>query len=440
MGNGYPVSYRDGAPASSGSQDGAGRLPPSRRSPGRASNESARTPVNLPEPKLPLRDLLGMAGAMAGLARRSMPWFNGALLAGELYQWWSKSQPPSIDLSGWTLVCTRSSSGWIPGGWYWSAGTCTGASASVYPGVPPVVPGVDFPGATRIMNWGSNPTLFPGAHGQVTVYKRNLGAGAPLLPGVSANYSLALGGDPASSWLPSLDPDQLPITQPGVDPDPVPWWLLPSRQFNPYRAPGQQRQAGYAVPEPEPIYEEIPTPVSPGQIGQLEPSVPGAPGVSVSADPQSGLEWHSPSARNQNNPRKPRWNEREKKTYVAAGAFAARIGFNFATEADDFITAIWKAVPIKERTLPPGYVLRKGVVRKTRRPKQTPQQMASDIWRYVNKVGMSSQAGQKFAFEAIDNLVANQVEDYVFGKIGRKGAEASGAAGLSHGLQLGPAM
>jgi len=40
--------------------------------------------------------------------------------------------------------------------------------------------------------------------------------------------------------------------------------------------------------------------------------------------------------------------------------------------------------------------------------------------------------------KALDNLIENQIEDYVFGKIGQKSAEASRASGGTKGWQLGP--
>ena len=37
-------------------------------------------------------------------------------------------------------------------------------------------------------------------------------------------------------------------------------------------------------------------------------------------------------------------------------------------------------------------------------------------------------------YDAIDNLVENQIEDYVFGKVGQAAGEASKQVGLNYGL------
>lgn len=86
------------------------------------------------------------------------------------------------------------------------------------------------------------------------------------------------------------------------------------------------------------------------------------------------------------------------------------------TETADIISAIYGAIPSKYR--------RKGV---------TIQGKADAIWKHFDEIDW---------WKAFQNLTENQIEDFVFGRIGRIGKRASRKlgewSGKGHGIGTGP--
>lgn len=126
--------------------------------------------------------------------------------------------------------------------------------------------------------------------------------------------------------------------------------------------------------------------------------------------------------------------------------------FNITTETRDFVESFWKALPWQYQRDPlmlrigeqayRKYLNEKIAARKNNpnalpkynREKPTLQEMARAVYDNFDKLKWEGKGG------VLDNLSANAVEDFVFGKAGRKAGEASRKLGLSKGITLGPAI
>lgn len=257
--------------------------------------------------------------------------------------------------------------------------------------------------------------------------------------------------------LRSIDPFTIPMGLNEGDYDAVPRWMIPYRSYNPYYSPVEQTQFG-----PVPEWKMDPR-LEPASDGGRKGNLP-IPGTLVAAgdpalDPRPTFEVtpsgvgvsHSKPHR----PRRPGPRTREKKMAIYGRGVALAL-LNVTSEAEDFIDAIWKALPFKYRydrlreqmgEVEYNRMLYDRIKYQNNHPganrrelrsaqgkfgapeKVTPQQKLKDIYNHHEHIDWQ---------KAVDNLVKNELTDRFFGKIGQTAGRASRAARMSHGVQLGP--
>lgn len=196
-----------------------------------------------------------------------------------------------------------------------------------------------------------------------------------------------------------VDPISRPIHQPAPFPRPLPWRVIPHVRPNPERAPGEQDERG-PVPVPR---------LSPGLGPRFGPGV--SPGSRTAPFPTpvttiGGGGTTNSLVRYENAPPAP--GEKERK-FVAFPRFAQPI-LGPITETWDAVEAIWNALPEDCKT-----------------KHKTLQSMLRDIFDCFERLNVQ---------QAIQNLIANQIEDYVFGLLGKQLAKASRQFGSPVGLQF----
>ena len=108
---------------------------------------------------------------------------------------------------------------------------------------------------------------------------------------------------------------------------------------------------------------------------------------------------------------------------------------NAVTETRDFIQAMWDALPKRFKSMR-RRTHGVGKFRSTNAP--TVQAMFSDVYRRIT--GMQQEELAAYTNKAIDNLITNQIKDYVFGKTGQQVAKASKADNRPIGYQAGPSL
>ena len=200
-----------------------------------------------------------------------------------------------------------------------------------------------------------------------------------------------------STWLrpnplawpwPALDPLALPIAQPAPRPRPIPRRLIPGRRPNPFRAPGEQPQRGPAsVPHP-------------------------ARGLAVEVGKDSRPQ---PIIRPRARP-KPHTKERK---FMLALNPRSGLGllYNAASEGKDFVECFYEALP-KE-------------LQKLRGWDHTIPNMLRVVWDNFDKIDWEA---------AFQNLVENEIEDRLFGMLGKAVGKANRARGAPAGISFGPAL
>lgn len=188
---------------------------------------------------------------------------------------------------------------------------------------------------------------------------------------------------PVEIPFPQLDPMQLPVARPVTQPRPLP---RPARVMppNPFRSPHEQPQRG-----PQPASRAAPAPISRGTITVIEPGV------------RPATRALPPRA---NKP--PEKGKKEVKLKTGAAGLIAKI-VNAATESADLIDAIYKGLPRKIR----GKAYWAGEA-------TTPIERAKLIYENFDKIEWG---------RAVYEIVANQLEDRAFGRLGRIGAKANQA-------------
>lgn len=225
--------------------------------------------------------------------------------------------------------------------------------------------------------------IIPGSRTQIMTY--------------NLDYSI-----PTRPWLPV----RIWTRNAQAQPQPNPWRVIPSVVLTPDES---------AWPWPEPAYQPIwGNPYrTPFHYGFL----------TVKADPDHG--YHPPGRTRPTPPVKPPpKGVREGKAAITGWAgfayWLASQGVNYATEATDVVMALWYALPASLRTklwFSEGYT--------------NPFEKAQLIWEHADQLDWG---------QAVTNLVQNQIEDYVIGKIGSKVGEASHLRGSPLGYQAGPAL
>lgn len=214
-------------------------------------------------------------------------------------------------------------------------------------------------------------------------------------------------GPERAPYPPWVDPFGLPVKGPVVDFPPPPWIAIPGRLPNPNRAPREQPQRGpnpIINPITDPWPSVVPTPLpeaAPGRAGRPSES----PGVVIGFVPGS-VPWTAPTTVRREPPRGP--GTKEKKWIANADPRTAAVRvLNKITEANDFIDALWDALPKKCQT-------------KVKGSQTTPQQKFKDLYACSDQIDLCS---------ALNNVVNNEVQDYIRGRLGRASAAATGASG-----------
>lgn len=117
--------------------------------------------------------------------------------------------------------------------------------------------------------------------------------------------------------------------------------------------------------------------------------------------------------------------------------------FNSVSELRDFVRGVWKALDRKEKTLTDQMKIPSNK-RLFRTGQQTLPIMMRDIYNAKSPwgaMGLDSQGrptrSQKFWDDALTNVIENQVQDYIFGKIGKTGAKASRASRIHGSAPVG---
>lgn len=218
-------------------------------------------------------------------------------------------------------------------------------------------------------------------------------------------------------WVPVQGvPETYPL--PGALPGPAPVAVPP--QLQPYAPPKEwPDQAGYAAPAgiPSPFLPGLPSPPVVNPPGR-DPAIPPAPGYVV------GQTWEiSPSAREGYNANtnarqqtrrrrdRARKNERKAKSKIVGRIWKA---IGSVTEAGDMIDIAFASLPKS--------------VRQVYGKNPTPYDKALAVYRHWEVMDMN---------EFIHKLIANQIEDAIYGLWGRFGAKASEVLGNITGRPVG---
>lgn len=412
MGLAYPVApYRGGQrPNSAAGSQSSGRVP------GRPANDNwPRTPRpandNIPRaPATAFARRTALRGAFRALGR-AVPYLGLALLGYEVWQAFRDSAlTGAVKLDGsWSecIKCNPNAAS-IEGYTGNALGTCQTAICTTLEALPY---DLDVPfGAKSAIdpNWGAlfhwkrnsdAPTTRWSLKGHWARPNANKGTteqphyATPAQEPFPDPYTV---GDPAYSPAPLAPP--VPLLPPGVDPlirppfsneplpVPLPWRAIPYRVPNPARDPREQPRRGPG-PRPRPRLPTERDPMAPPVAGEPGPTIVVGPGTVTEGNPAPGARPHPP-----------RRGEKEKK--VRSGLpFLIRHPVNAATEAKDFIDAVWEAIPWKDRI---AYHEGKKVPRA--------DQKARALYDLFDKIDWE---------EAIENIVENQIEDFVFGKAGQ---------------------
>jgi hypothetical protein len=205
---------------------------------------------------------------------------------------------------------------------------------------------------------------------------------------------------PVEVPAPAIDPMSLPIHRPITLPRAIPWPMIPHRQPNPWRNPREQTRRGHGRSRARPYRWQDPT----------------VPSERFTVDPGGDPRRPPDTVTGPYTPKPPPPGTKERK-FIATAHKASWIGWalNGVTEGLDIINALHRALPKQYRT--------KGA-------DQT--QRMRDLYEHFNEIEVS---------KAIEEIVKNEIEDRIFGGIGRLGAKAVRANPYYKspvGIQTGP--
>lgn len=326
-----------------------------------------------------------------------------------LLEWWANQpgtlQPTDVNTDGWVLEC----------------GTGTGPSLNYIGGCPPgpqLIADTDWNvGVVRIGVTNTYVMNFYGPQGlqvdiagvshhwgtQISRWSRTITpTELPLTaPGVIPARPLWPGK--AIPWMPHIDPERIPIAQPVPDPVPIPYWFIPYRVASPGHSNKPAR--GPLSPRwvtPDPRYARNPGPTfvwkfDPSAGPNQQPKVQVKPGKFVKTGP-------------------PGPGTKERKFVIHNQGQVARV-FSVATEVIDAIEALYEALPPELRKRPKRFVGWKG--------------QAEAVYHHWDRINWNT---------AWENLVANEIEDRIVGKLGKGGKVLAQKTGRNAGFTLGPAL
>jgi len=222
-----------------------------------------------------------------------------------------------------------------------------------------------------------------------------------------ASPAIALPPNPAITVQVTLNPMNAKPDQAPAFTRPIPWSALPAAGAQPTTG----HEAAYK-PQLDPFAEPT-APYYPSQV-------PNEWSTSVTFSPQGRGAQSAPKTHNLRPPNsKPPKNEKEAKHKLPTAAIGILKAVNALTEGIDFVDALYKALPSEYR---PRYRNTKHEMKST-----NPLQRMEAVIKHGDKIDIS---------DAINNLVENQIEDYVFGKIGKATGQVSKEAGLNYGMGL----
>lgn len=277
------------------------------------------------------------------------------------------------------------------------------------------------------------------------------------------NYRWAAAGIPfppyrrpqALPWeLPWFDPWALPIANPAPLTNPVPWPAIPGRP-RPFPDPDPS-----PVPHPTPV--PVPYPgVEPGPVPIEEPGPDPEPQPEPSPNPKpvvppwvsNPLGWDMPVragrvkesgivVRQSSSPihRPPGRHTTEMKirTWRSAAGLTWLLAHG-VTETKDLVEALWSALPKRfKHPDKKGRQVNAKSPFKSHHPRV--QTMVSDLNKGLRNMDWMGDEGRKYVSNAIANVAANQLQDYVFGRTGRAVANESARSGRAIGCAAGPAL
>lgn len=342
--------------------------------------------------------------ALPRLAARALPWLGWGLLAYDFYQLfhkWEEMYFRSGPDGSWTrrLHCADEP---------WSAQDTYGHI------VPPSAIGCLV--LQAISPQDPIGTFIPANRNQVVYYKMTQGStlGSPanrfkvidvwdrVLDSRTGPYvnSAPMPNFPPMPWQaplpwPAVDPARAPIGVPMPEPLPIPWPMLPLR-------PGAD-----PVPEGSSRGDELPTPRT--EIS-LSPEGEGFPSRAFEPAGPRNLPRTDPDA--QHRLRRPPPKKKDAK-FIFSVRQKSAIGrlFNAVTETQDFVDALWYALPKECRSRPSGGVgYWKDPVGHWHKRKVSLQRKMQDVYKCSGHLNMR---------QAVRNLVANQWGDAMGGALGR---------------------
>lgn len=129
---------------------------------------------------------------------------------------------------------------------------------------------------------------------------------------------------------------------------------------------------------------------------------------------------------------------KEKKIALSLAGTARRI-VDWTTEARDFVNSLWDAIPTKgpgartRKYWKPGYKQAWSV------PLGEKMVQIYIYWDHLERSGdWKREAGRQYLNKAFANVFADNVKDFVYGRIGRTAGRASARLGRPVGVQTGP--
>lgn len=282
---------------------------------------------------------------------------------------------------------------------------------------PWVIPGQhiwDYCSRYRLLNTGDRPEQIPRTNGEPWPYEW-------LPPDRPSPFT-----DPYPLLDPHTYPPSLPVAEPGPAPRPIPPALLPERVPNEWRSPTESAQwgplprwnvgIGWWSTEVDPW----PPVVVPGRVDPpfvIDPELPPVSGPSPAAPAQdvsavSTRRGPVSRSRSQHKFKRPGRRTKERKIYVSAGSNILRWALEASMEGVELIQSFHDALP-----------------RDMQAHKRTGVEMGKALYRHWNDVDMCG---------AMENVANNQIEDWLYGRIGHATKLAQKQGVLPPSLRLAP--
>jgi len=386
-----------------------------------------RLPANDPLPSLPQlargSRWLGALTKVGRIAFRANPYLLAGVALYDLYDYW---QQQAIDTAGWSIPADfecGNTERFIRRGTFTEAQCGTDnymspAAWNNYGNYPVIVAGQLY--GIHWYGWEYDSTWLGNIFGIRTSHFHQV-IDPPVPEADLVNYpdpewvtvsQPAIFGSPARAPLrETLDPMEQPIGLPRGTPTPVPYKLQPYRQHNPYRSPIEQSHRGNFVPG---------TPrLRPDEVPLLFPAITVGSTTSSNAAPISSVSLaHSGS--HQLRPPEDR-KTKERKVRVAGAGQVINV-VNNVTEVIDLIEVLYDAIPENHK-------VRYNGTRYVKRDVSVPE-MLEVIYKNW---------GQLDVPEALAGFISNEIEDRLYGAIGRVGGKISERLGSQYGMGINTA-